>query len=107
MKKIEITEEEFKEYETLKKFFVYVQKNFYSVRMGLLNIKYIAFAGIKDQNSGLDWFLLNAEKVGKLYQFIDEMYNEIVSYPFLTEDIQNNAYDKYTPDEFSGKGDNI
>lgn len=92
---VEITMEEYDEYERLKNFFVYVQNNFYELRLRMLNLKYIACSGIGEKDNRTEWFLLNADMVASAFQFADKMYDKIADYPFLIQDTENQSYNKY------------
>jgi len=81
--KIEITKDEYEEYKRLCSFFEYVQDNYFEVRLDLLKLKYIVYAGIKEDMKDEDLVFLIADSVSEAYKDANEMYDKIKEYPPL------------------------
>lgn len=85
-KKYELTQGQYLEYKLLRRFCSDVKKNFGPLKRSVMNVKLIAFNGLKDSNADKDWMVLNTEKVFELGNNLDYLANVVENFPPLLED---------------------
>lgn len=85
-KKYELTQKQYVEYKLLRKFCSDVTKKFGPVKRSVMNVKLIAFNGLKDSNADKDWIVLNTEKVFELGNDFDCLADVVENFPSLIDD---------------------